>query len=118
MDDLPFPQETDGVTYIMIFYYPQNVVVGGAGFLLRCHVLKKICDGIALGLEFTGIKWHAARGLRPDSGGVVDIIGAETGVLDLLGRQVPGELVNNSGHDLQVGQFFGTCIGTEMPLIK
>lgn len=46
MNDFAFPQETDRITYFRIFDQAQNIVVGGAGFLFRSHILEKICDGI------------------------------------------------------------------------
>ena len=37
VNDLPLPQEADGVLYIRIIRQTQYVVVGGAGFLLWCN---------------------------------------------------------------------------------
>ena len=34
MNDLPFPEEADGIAHIRLLHQTQNVVVGGAGFLL------------------------------------------------------------------------------------
>ncbi len=48
VDDLPLPQETDGIADIVVFNHAQDVVVGGAGFLLCCQIFKKICDRVAL----------------------------------------------------------------------
>ena len=62
VDDLPGSEELDGFTDIRILDQAQNVVVGGAGFLLRSHVFHQIGDGIALGLEFAGIEGNAAGG--------------------------------------------------------
>ena len=36
MNDLPFPEEADGIAHIRLLHQTQNVVVGGAGFLLCC----------------------------------------------------------------------------------
>ena len=36
MDDLPFPQEPDGIADFGIFDHAENVVVGYTGFLLCC----------------------------------------------------------------------------------
>ena len=33
VDDLPFPQEADGVADFRVFHQTENVVVGGPGFL-------------------------------------------------------------------------------------
>ena len=34
MNDLPFPEEADGIAHIRLLHQTQDVVVGGAGFLL------------------------------------------------------------------------------------
>ena len=36
MDDLPFPEEADGIAHVRLLHQTQDVVVGGAGFLLCC----------------------------------------------------------------------------------
>ena len=118
MDDFPGTQEFYGFADITVMYQTQDVVIGGAGFLFRSHILKQIRNGVALGLEFTGVEGNAAGCLRPDTGSVVDIVGSEAGGLDLLRSQVSGQLMDDGGHDLQMGQFLRTCIGIEMlPLI-
>ena len=40
VDDLPLPQEADHIVYIRIVGKPQNIVVSGAGLLLRTEVLR------------------------------------------------------------------------------
>ena len=111
MYDFPFPQKADGVADFRILDDPQDVVVGGSGFLFRRQILEQVGDGIPFGLKFTGVEGNAAGGLGPDAGGVVDIVGAEAGVLDFLGRQVPGQLVDDGGDHFQMGQFFGADVG-------
>ena len=34
MNDLPFPEEADGIAHVRFLHQTQDVVVGGAGFLL------------------------------------------------------------------------------------
>ena len=114
VDDLPFPQKTDWVAHFRVFYDSEDIVVGGAGFLLCCQILKQIGYGIALGLEFTGIKGNPACGLGPDAGGMINIVGAKARCLDLLRGEIPGKLMDDGCHDLQMGQFFGTYICIEM----
>ena len=41
MYDFSFPQEADGVADLRIFDQTQDIVVGGAGFLLRSHIFEK-----------------------------------------------------------------------------
>ena len=36
MDDLPFTQKTDGRDHVRVVHQTQNIVIGGAGFLLCC----------------------------------------------------------------------------------
>jgi hypothetical protein len=40
MDDLPFPEEADGIAHIRLLYQAQDIVVGGAGFLLCCNLVN------------------------------------------------------------------------------
>ena len=110
MNDLPFPEEADGIAHIRFLHQTQNVVVGGAGFLLCCQILKQICDGIALGLELTGIEGDPARRLGPDPGRMVDIIGSKALGLQLLCRKVSRELVHNGCDHFQMGQLLGADI--------
>lgn len=102
MDDLTFSQELDRFAYVIVCYYPEDVVIGTPGFLFCCHIFMKVCDHIALGLEFAGIKGNAACGLRPDSGGMVNIIGSEALFYQLLGCEVPGQLMDNGGDHFQM----------------
>ena len=40
MDDLPFPEEADGIAHIRLLYQAQDIIVGGAGFLLCCNLVN------------------------------------------------------------------------------
>ena len=100
MDDLPFPQEPDGIADLRVFHHAEDIVIGDTRFLFCSKVLEQVGDGIAFRLEFAGIKGDAACGLRPDPYCVVDIIGAEAGTLDLLRGQVAGQLVDDRAYDL------------------
>lgn len=99
---LPLPQEADWVTYLRILNHAEDVIVGNPGFLLCCQILKQIRNWIALRLEFTGIEGDAASSLRPESGGVVNIVRTKAGFLDFLWRQIPGQLVDNSSDNFKV----------------
>ena len=48
VDNLPLPQEADGVVYIRIVGQPQNVVVGEAGLLLWCDLVRTTFAGEAI----------------------------------------------------------------------
>ena len=84
MDQLTFPKKTNRLAYIVIPDNTKNVVVGRTGLLFCCQVLVKVCNHISFGLELTGIERNAASGLRPDAGSVVNIVGAEALVCQLL----------------------------------
>ena len=56
MNDFPGPEKFKGFSYLRVFNNSDQVVIGGPGFLFCRQVLMEICYGIALGLEFTGIK--------------------------------------------------------------
>ena len=49
--------------------------------------------------------------LGKDPGGVVHEVGLKAGVLDLLLRQVSGQLVDDGPHHLQVPQLLGADVG-------
>lgn len=71
-----------------------------------CQIFKQVGDWVAFGLEFTGIKWDSAGGLRPQAGRMVDIVRAKARFLHLLGSQVLCELVDDRSDDLKVGKLF------------
>ena len=104
MDDLAFPQETDGIADFRILDHAQDVVVRGAGLLFGREILREIGNRVALGLELAGIEGDAACSLGPYARGVVNIVGAESLLLQLLGGKPLGELVNDGGYYLQMGQ--------------
>ena len=106
MDNLSCPQEADGVRHIGIPDCSEDVIVGRPGLLFRSHVFCKICDDIALGLELAGIERNAPGGLRPERRGMVDIIGAEAGVLNFFHGQVFGELIDDGADHFEMSEFF------------
>lgn len=103
VDDLPFAQETDRITDFGIFYDAENIVISAPGFLFCSQVFEKVGDRITFGLELSGTERYAACGLWPDSCGVVDVIWSKTGFFDFFRSQIPGKLVNDGGHDFQMG---------------
>ena len=60
MYDFALSQEADGIADFGIFDQAENVVVSGACFLFRRHVLEEVGDQIALALEFIGIEGNTA----------------------------------------------------------
>lgn len=87
---------------------PQNVVIRASGFLFRSKVFVKVCNGVTLTLELTGIKWDAACCLRPDANCVVNIIRTETGIFNFFHRKVSGKLMDDGGYHFQVRQLVST----------
>lgn len=105
MHDFPRPKEADGVDDIGILCDAQDIVVGGAGLLFCSQILSKIRDGVAFGLEFTCVLRNPTGRLRPYGKGVVDIVGAKAGGLDLLRSQIAGQLVDDGCHHFEMRDF-------------
>lgn len=118
VDDLSGPQEADGVVHIRVVGQAQDVVIGKAGFLLRRQVLRQVGDDIAGDLHGGGGPGIAGGKLGIHAGGVVHEIGVEAGGADLVLRQVPGQLMDDGAHHLQVAQFLGTCIVAKIAHLK
>ena len=110
MDDLPFTQKTDGRDHVRVVHQTQNIVIGGAGFLLCCHVLVQIRDGVALAGEAHGRERRTARRLGPHAGRMVHKIGVEALPPDLVRGKALCQLVYNGAHHLQMGQLLGSDI--------
>jgi len=108
VDDLPGSEELDGFTDIRILDQAQNVVVGGAGFLFRSHILVQIGDDISLYLELTGIKGNTACCLGPDTDGMIHVIVGESAFLNLFHGEVTGQLVDDGGYHFKMPQFIST----------
>lgn len=111
MDNFPFPQEADNVTYIWIVGQAQDIIISEAGFLLCCHILSQIGNNISSDLHGRGRPGITGGELRIYAGGMVHKIGVKTGGSDLLLTQVTGELVDQSSNHFQVTQFFCTYQG-------
>ena len=82
--------------------------------LLRRQILGQVGDGVALDGHAGGGPGEAGGGGGVDPGGVVHEIGGEGGILDLGVGHLPGELMDDGSHHLQVSQLFCTGIGDEM----
>lgn len=110
VNDFTGTQEADGIAYVAVVYQAQNVVIGSASLLLRCHILKQICNGIALRLEFAAVKWYPSCRHRPDPNGMIHIIVCKSGFFDLFHGKIPGQLVDNGRYHFKMGKFFCTDI--------
>ena len=114
MNDLSGAQEFDHVIDIGIVRQPQNVVIGNAGFLLRCQILREIGDDIALYGHGGRVPRKSGGGRGVNAGGVVYEIRIKAGGLDVLFREISGELVDDGSDHLQMTQFLSADKGSKM----
>ena len=105
VDDLPLPQEANGIAYVGIVDQAQQIVVRDACLLLRCQILVQIGKDVALYADILGIKGNACGGHGIDPRGVIHKVGVKSGFLDLLRRQIPCQLIQDRGDHLNVSQF-------------
>ena len=108
MDDLSRPQEADGIGDVRVIGETEDVVIGDPGLLLGGQVLREVGNGVAGDLHGSGGPGVAGGKLGEDPGGVIHKISLKARVLDLLLRQVPGQLVDDGPHHFQVSQFLGS----------
>lgn len=66
------------------------------------QIFHEVGDRIAGGLEGGGGERHAACRLRPEAGGVVDVVIGKTLFFDLLRGQIPGELMDDGTDHLHM----------------
>jgi len=118
MDYLPLAQEAYGVQNVWVIHKADDIVIGGAGFLLRRHVLVEVGDGITLALEHRCGKGHAPSRLGPEAEGVVHEIGVKALSLYLLDGEVLCELVDDGADYLHVGQLLGSYIVAKIAHLK
>lgn len=103
MHDFPCAQEADRVADFLVMDEAKDIVIGGAGFLLCCHILCQIRNCIPLRLEDAGIKGSAARGLGPKGQRMVHVIFIESRFFDFIHRKVFRQLVNDGRNHLHMG---------------
>ena len=111
MYDLAFSQETDRVEDVRVVAHAEDVVIGGAGFLFRCHIFGQVCNGITLRSKAERVKWEACRRLRVDSRGMIDKVSLETRFFNLFHRHVARQLMHDRRDHLQMGKFLSGDIG-------
>lgn len=86
---------------------------------LRGKIFRKICKGIAFHLHGCGTPGETGGGGGVDTGGVIHEIGGKGRILDLGILQIPGKLMDDGPHDLQVAQLLGADVRQEaLQLIK
>ena len=108
MDDLTGPQELDDIVDVGVIRQPQDVVIGYTGLLLCCKVLCQICNQVPLHRHGGGVPREAGGGSGIDPGGMIHEVRFIAGVLHLLLRHAPGQLVNDGPHHLQMPQLLHT----------
>lgn len=113
VDDLALAQEADRVGDVVIVAEAQDIVVGFSRLLLCCEVLRQVGDRVAGRLEGVCVPRHAACRDGIESGGMVDEIGVEAACLDLLGREVAGELIHDRADHLHMRELLGTDVGED-----
>ena len=113
MHDLPLAEELDGLPDVGVVAEAEDVVVGHAGLLLGGQILVEVGDHIPLDPHVLHVKGHARGGHGVETQRVIHEVGGEGGVLDLLLREVAGELVQDGGDHLQMGEFFRADVGQD-----
>ena len=105
MHDFPCAEEFDGVAHVGVVAHAEDIVVGGAGFLLCSEVFVQVGKRVALGLDIRRRPRHAACRDGVNAGGVVNVIRCETGIHDLLSAEIPRELMHDRADHLKMIQF-------------
>ena len=103
--DFSLSEIFDGISDVGIIYESKDIVVRDASLLFGGEVLVKIGEKIALDGEIRGCEGYACGRYRIDTRSMIDEIGVEARALDLLGREVFGQLKEDSGNHLHMSQF-------------
>lgn len=118
VDYLPGPEKFDDVVDVRIVTQTEDVVVGDPCFLLCGKVFREVGDQIALHRHTGCAPGKAGGGSRVDTGGTVYEVRVKSSSLDLVFRQIPGQLVDDSANHLQMAQFLSTCIVAKIAHLK
>ena len=111
--DLALAEVFDGVADVGIVDEAQDIVVGDACLLFGGEVLVQVCEGGSLDGEIRGGEGDACGGDGVDACGMVDEIGVESRLFDLLGREVFGQLVEDGGDHFHVCELLGADVGED-----
>ena len=66
----------------------------------------QVGDRVAFGLHGGGCPRESACRCGINAGGMIDIIGRESGIHDLLAAEIPCELMHDRADHLKMSQFF------------
>ena len=113
--DLPLPQKLDDVIDIRIVAEAEDIVIGNAGFLLRCKILCQVGDEIALAGHACRAVGEAGGGGGIYAGSAVHKIGVKPSGLDLLLGKIAGQLMDDGPDHFQMSQLFRTDV-SQQPL--
>ena len=105
--DLALAEIFYGISYVGIVAEAEDVVVGDSCLLLGGQILMEVGDDVPLDSHVLHVEGYPRGGDGIDPRGVIHEVGGEGGILDLLLRKVAGELVEDGGDHLQMGQLFG-----------
>lgn len=105
VDDLPLPEEPDGVVHIRVIAEPENVVISHPGFLLCGQIFRQVGHRVAGDGDSGGVPGTAGGGGGIDTGGVIHEIGRKAGFPNLTVAEFPGQLVDDGADHFQMPQF-------------
>lgn len=74
------------------------------------HIFEQIGDGVALGLEGCGRPRDTGGRLRINTGCMIDKVGIEAALADLLRCKITGQLIKYAGDHLHVCKFTRTLM--------
>ena len=110
MHDLALAEEFDHVVDVGVVRQTQDIVIGRARLLLSGEVLIKISEDIALDADVFHIKRHSRCGDGIRAGGMIYEIRREGSSVDLLKREIFGELMDDRRHHLEMRELLGAYL--------
>ena len=78
---------------------------------IRCQVLHQICHGVAFDLHGSGAPWETGSRCGINTGGMVNKVGCESRILNLVILQIPCQLVDDGTDHFQMAQLFRADVG-------
>ncbi len=82
------------------------------------QILAEICHGITLHLQHAGVVYAAGGRIGEHACGVIHEVGRKGAVLNLGILQIPGQLMDDGAHHLQMPQLFCTGRGVRMTPLR
>ena len=118
--DFPLPEETEGIEQGGVIRKGHKVLVGGPGFLLRCHILVDVGDGVAGALDIGGGKGNAVGVGGEYAFGVHGEVAHKACFLYFLEGSIAHALVYHGADHFPMGHFFRADVvaGSLYPVIR